>query len=107
MDGNQENNHENEHDPGIFNFKEIQEHVEQVNKFQRAAKKKSSLKTGKTSAQELHYKIKSGVGLKNIKWKDVDTVKDDNRKPLTNRKFKESETKFKSFVYKILTKKGK
>ena len=98
MDKNQDNN-ENDQDPGIFNFKEIQEHVEQVNHFQRAAKKKSSLKTGKTSAHELHLKIRSNVGLKTIKWKEVETIKEDNHKPLTNRKFKDSETKFKSFVF--------
>ncbi len=80
----------------------VNSEVSQMNNFIRGAKKKSSLKTTKSSYKEVHQKLKSKivgtVKMKNIKW-DTEQIEKLSleAKPTSNRKaFESANTKWKN-----------
>ena len=73
----------------MLNFNELQQNIEQINNFQRGAKKKSSLKTTKTNYKDLHNGALRSTGkMKSLKWdsKETEHLKNLENKPNSNRK---------------------
>lgn len=84
----------------VFNFEDIKESIEQMNNFQRAAKKKSSLKTGKTTAKELQERLKvvDPSKLKKIKFNNINLNIEPDSKSMTNRKkLDEAKTSYREY----------
>jgi hypothetical protein len=86
----------------VFNFEDIKESIEQMNNFQRAAKKKSSLKTGKTTAKELQERLKvvDPSKLKKIKFNNINLNIEPDSKSMTNRKLLNEKSKTSYREYK-------
>lgn len=88
----------------MLNFNELQQNIEQINNFQRGAKKKSSLKTSKTNYKDLHHGgLRNAGKMKSLKWDTNETehLKNLELKPSSNRK-KLDEVKTHYIAYVII-----
>ncbi len=82
-------------------FNKILEDAAQINAFQRAAKKKSSLKTSKSNYKEIHARIKDKTGtvkIKKIKFENESQPQQESKPLSTRKKLDESNTIYKKYV---------
>jgi len=89
-----------------MSFNQIQENIEQMNNFVRGAKKKSSLKTGKSTYKELHSGLRNMEKgkMKSIKWEqdDIDKLKSHITLPINRKKLDEVKAHYIAYVNRIL-----